>query len=325
MNLSKAINHLKKSSKMDNPFAICSLGFYYHTGNGVKQNMKKSLTLYRHAAELNNPRALCNIGVCYARGEGIEPDLIKAVEYFKQSSEFNNPFALFNLGVCYENGEGVEKDLPNAVKYYKRAAELNHPSALYNLGVCYDNGKGVQQNSIKAVKFYEKAAEFDHINSIFNLATCFICGDGINQDYKKAVELYHRIIELTDDSKTYFRLFYHYSSGIGIERNILQSIQFLIKSATLSYQESFVHIGLLLLNGTFITKNEEGAASYFRKSSEKYNSEGLFWYGVCLIEGKGIPKNFYVGRDFIECSCEKKFFLSELYYSSIEAMKHHYT
>jgi TPR repeat protein len=212
--------------------------------------------------------------------------------------------------------------MKEAIKLYEQAAEYNHPGALYNLGVCYDNGEGVAHDSFKAIEYYKQAAEFDHINAIFNLAICFQYGKGTNQDYKKTVELYHRIIKLNEDSQTYFKLFLLYSYGIGTERNILQSIQFLIKSANFDYKESFAQIGFFLLNGNFIDKIR--SCFYFKKSSEKYEFDGMFWYGFCLIEGKGIKKNLYLGRDLIERSIQQKFFLAKLYYSSIEEIKHIY-
>jgi TPR repeat protein len=252
---------------MNNPFAICSLGVCYHQGNGVRPNLEKSIELFKHAAKLNNPRALLNLGVCYSKGEGLERNSVKGFKYFTQSAKLNDPAAFYNLGFHYENGEGVEQDF------------------------------------IKAAEYYKLSANFDHIDAIFNLARLFYYGEGINQDYKKAVELYHRIIDLDQDSETYFILFGIYSSGNGIERNILQSIQFLIKSAHLDYSKSFVQIGLFLLNGNFTVKNEKEAVSYFKKSSEKYEFDGMFWYGFCLIEGKGISKNFYLGKDFICLVC----------------------
>jgi TPR repeat protein len=181
------------------------------------------------------------------------------------------------------------------------------------------------QDLNKAVEYYKRAAEFDNPSALFNLANCYLNGDGTNPDYKKAIKLYHRIIELAEDSQTYCTLFHLYSSVIGVEKDLSQSIQFLIKSANLLYQESFVQIGLFLLNGNFIDKNEEKAVSYFKKSSEKNESQGLFWYGFCLIKAKGIQKNLYLGRDFIERSIEQKFFLAKLFYSSIKILKHHYT
>jgi TPR repeat protein len=287
-NLQRSIYHLRKSAKMGNHFSLCNLGFCYGTGYGVKQNMKKAITLYKHAAT------------------------------------FNNSHALFNLGTCYKNGEGLEQDLIKAIHYYKRAAEFNHPTALYYLGVCYHKGEGVKHNLFKAVQYYKRAAEFDHIDAIFNLANCFFYGNGTNQNYKTAFELYQHIMKLTEDSQTYFKLFHLYSHGIGVRRNILQSIQFLIKSANLEYQTSFVQLDFILLNGNFIDKNKEEAISYFKKSSENYEIDGIFWYGFCLIKGKGIQKNIYLGRELIEISIEQEFLLAELYCSLIEEIKHNY-
>jgi TPR repeat protein len=54
----KALFHLKCSAEMDNPFAICILGFCYDVGDGVEQNLNKEFQLYQRAADLNNSNAL---------------------------------------------------------------------------------------------------------------------------------------------------------------------------------------------------------------------------------------------------------------------------
>jgi TPR repeat protein len=81
---------------------------------------------------------------------------------------------------------------------------------------------------------------------------------------------------------------------------------------------------LFLFNGIFIQRNEKESVSYFKKSCQQYKKDGLFWYGFCLFEGKGVDQNCYFGGDFIERSVEKHFFLAELYYSLIENRKYHY-
>jgi TPR repeat protein len=98
----------------------------------------------------------------------------------------------------------------------------------------------VEKDTQKAVEYFKLAAEMNHIKAIYNLAKCFFNGTGININFIKSFELFQRIIELNEDPQFYLELFYFYSCGYGIERDILQSIKFLITSSNLEYNESFV-------------------------------------------------------------------------------------
>lgn len=77
--------------------------------------------------------------------------------------------------------------------------------------------------------------------------------------------------------------------------------------------------------GSFIKTNEEEAVIFFNKAAKQYEADGMLWYGICLIEGRGTRKNFYLGRDFIERSLEKHFFLAVLYHPTIEERRRRFT
>jgi TPR repeat protein len=59
---------------MNNPCAICDLGFCYDTGYGIKQNMEKAVNYYIHACKLHSIAAFFNLTICYYYGDGVSQD-----------------------------------------------------------------------------------------------------------------------------------------------------------------------------------------------------------------------------------------------------------
>lgn len=83
-------------------------------------------------------------------------------------------------------------------------------------------------------------------------------------------------------------------------------------------------MGIFLLKGEFVEKNEEKAISYFEKCAKHYDVQGYFWFGLCLIEGRGIRKSFYRGLDLIQQANERNYFLAQLYYSLVQPFRRRY-
>jgi TPR repeat protein len=115
------------------------------------------------------------------------------------------------------------------------------------------------------------------------------------------LNLYIRAAE-SGMSQHLFRAYLCCFRGIGTERNIFLSIQYLQKSAEKNYHRAVVQYGILLLNGNFIPQNEEEAVNYFKISSSLHDGAGKFWFGLCLIEGKGIKLSYSLRFCFFEAS-----------------------
>jgi TPR repeat protein len=114
-----------------------------------------------------------------------------------------------------------------------------------------------------------------------------------------------------------YQCFIFLSQGIGIERNIKQSIPYLQSAGENNFLPSFIINGFIFLEGKFVEQNEEKAVSYFQRSANYHETKGKFWFGFCLIEGKGIRKSFYRGLELIQQANEDNDFLANLYLSIV--------
>jgi TPR repeat protein len=119
-----------------------------------------------------------------------------------------------------------------------------------------------------------------------------------------------------------FNLAQCYLKGIGISRIFSLYTQFIEKSAQEDNSSAFFEYGFLLLNEFLGSNKEMEAVSYFKKSADDQEIEGMFWFGLCLFEGKGIGRDSYKGIEMMEYSRNQEFLPSELYISSIPLYYH---
>ena len=101
--------------------AQASIGWMYHTGNGVKKNLKTAAEWYRKAADQGHEIAQNNLGVFYENGLIGPADPKKAAIWYEMAANQGYAYAQYNLGMLYAEGRGVKKDIEQA-KYWLRIA-----------------------------------------------------------------------------------------------------------------------------------------------------------------------------------------------------------
>jgi TPR repeat protein len=82
------------------------LGLRYHTGAGVRLDLRKAISHYRQAAEQGHARAQNNLGIYDASGEGVKVDKVKAAQLYGQAAEQGLADALHSLARSYHLEEG---------------------------------------------------------------------------------------------------------------------------------------------------------------------------------------------------------------------------
>lgn len=105
-----------------NPKAQATLGWMFHTGKGVRKNLKRALMWYRAAAKQNHIVAQNNVGVFYEQGVGVRKSYRKAAKWYREAAEMGYPYAQYNLGVLYHRGKGVKKNRNEAIFWLQIAS-----------------------------------------------------------------------------------------------------------------------------------------------------------------------------------------------------------
>ena len=112
------------------------LGWMYHAGKGVQENLEEAEKWDAKAANSQSARAQFYLGTLYrAKGE-----YKQAFEWLERSASQQYSPALYFLGQLYYVGEEVEVNREKAFEYFGQAAEKGHLFAQGN--IAYEMIKG---------------------------------------------------------------------------------------------------------------------------------------------------------------------------------------
>ena len=141
---------------------------------------------FESAALQGSALAQNTLGIFYLTGQGVKQDDKKAVSYFQQAALSGDANGEYNLAALYQQGRGVPKDPAFSLELYSRAAAKGHSNAMNNLGWLYQHGIGVKANPEQAAEWYRKAAASGNPDGEFNYGYAFLRGLGVKPDPKQA-------------------------------------------------------------------------------------------------------------------------------------------
>jgi len=257
--LGKSINTLIDEVNSGNPEAQIRLGDAF-----IEQysDEKTALQWYKKAADQNNPEGLFLTGL-------YNDNFAESLIFFEKAAELGHVKATHLTISFYKNGrKGVPQDFEKAFKWQKRLVEI-HPTsgAIESLANYYFDGLGVQKNVPKAYELYFKAIEIEDPSAIdyIPLFSSYIkLGDyyfHVDKDYKKAMYWYKKALAITNFSKANHMVGRMYYSGLGVEQDYLEAINYFSKSP--KYDESKNMIGVMYALGQGFDQNNEKAYKIF--------------------------------------------------------------
>lgn len=154
----ESFNWAKKAADQGNPYALYTVGGFYHEGIAVPKNIDLAIEYNKKAADLGDPQAEAVMGSLYYSGEFLEKDDEQAFHWFSSAADQGLASAQNQLAKLYYKGHGVKQDLYKTFHWTEKAAEQGDATAQARLGYLYYNGKGVTENIILAYHYYDLAA-----------------------------------------------------------------------------------------------------------------------------------------------------------------------
>ncbi|KAK8843622.1 hypothetical protein M9Y10_024682 [Tritrichomonas musculus] len=110
------------------------VGFLYHEGKYVKQDINKAIHYYKEASNFYDNYAKNNLGVIYKNGfyDGISPKLGLAIEYFEEAiRQKDDKLSMFNLSSIFMYDERINNDLNRSIDLLIKSSNLNfEPSCI---------------------------------------------------------------------------------------------------------------------------------------------------------------------------------------------------
>jgi|GEM_PF-5388146 len=283
---------------------------YYSGKNGKNQDRTKAGACYKRALDFDSNHVHSNyvLGWLYHHGEGVSQNLNAAIKHYVKSAQadhfdsikqlliIGNP----NLGTAdlwctlgdnyYSGRNGKKENRVKARACYERALKFdsNHVDSNYSLGWLYHHGEGVNQNPHEAQKYYEKSAQADHFDSIKQLLIIenpdvdtadlwstlgndyYFGKDGKEQDRIKARACYE--IALMYDSNhvnSNYNLGWLYQHGQGVSKNLDEAQKYYEKNAKANHFDSIKQL--------LIIENPDLGKASFRPILQQQNFN--YWGG----------------------------------------------
>ena len=231
---------LEPMSQKLQPYLQYRIGKMYCYGMGTKQNYAESFGWFLKSAYAGNKFAQFSLANQYYYGNGFYKDKQQALHWYMKAAEQGLPYAAYAVAQMYANGEAVLQDESKSQQYYAQAlagflklqeSDRADDNLLYKLGRMYRYGLGTDENISKALEYLSRSAKHGNANARRMIAIEQLSDEYIPQDVNKAVETLTELAENGDVVSAY-RLGKLYLFGAdGIERDVLQAMQWLAKSA----------------------------------------------------------------------------------------------
>ncbi|MGN1393279.1 MAG: hypothetical protein ACI4V7_04370 [Succinivibrionaceae bacterium] len=247
-NTSLAMGLLEPYVQKDEPYAS-----YLYAVQKIKSNDPKSVnsgfdlmfSLIKRKDIV--PEAAYFLYEVYALGlYGYPQDNKKAIYYVRIANKLGYKKAYTSLANCYYHGVAVERNYSEAYSLAKKAYEFNKKDleANYLLASMFLNGNGVEQNYLKAFEKYKFLAEYNYKDSKLLLATMMRSGYAPQTSNNEAIKIFKELA-LKDDPRACFYYGQYLYMGMGIKRNLPESLKFLIKAYQKGIKEAGFSIAMV--------------------------------------------------------------------------------
>jgi TPR repeat protein len=156
---------------------------------------------------------LNNVGYCYHRGKGVPQDLKKGIEFYgyaarqgyeqalhslERLAKDKHDEAYYQLGYTLVFGTNLPAKPREGVLYLKLAARHKHPAAMTMLARMYAKGTVVKQDEEQAIALVQAAAELGNVMAMNDWADRLREGSGVSVDLDAAVDWYWKAAEQQD-------------------------------------------------------------------------------------------------------------------------------
>lgn len=128
-NVPKALYHLEKSARLENDWAMYTLGMLYLKGEDVQKDIGTAIGYLEKAAERGNASAQYHLGKLYFNGEEIPQDVNRGIWYMEQAISNGNDAAMCFLGRAYLIGDNVSKNIKKGLELLQTAADRGNEYA----------------------------------------------------------------------------------------------------------------------------------------------------------------------------------------------------
>jgi TPR repeat protein len=185
-----------------------------------------------------------------------------------------------------QSGKPISQKDPRLDKHYKpKSLEEAHAiclikakngdtKAMYEAGVHYRFGMGTAVDMARAFEFILRAADNGNADAMNMLGEMYKDGIGIKQDYTTAFNILSKKT-LRSDYRANATLAYMLYKGLGCKQNYAAAYDLFINEAEYGNTSCMYYVGLCLRNGYGVPQNIKEATKWLKKSADKGDKQSI--------------------------------------------------
>ena len=252
------------------------------------------------AAEAGAREAIEQLGELYADGGyGVVPDPAKARETYERAVKAGSLEALASLGQLLLNTDFSAEGQKRGLEMLEQAAEAGQVAAANRLAEIYLGGLGVDPDVEKALHYYGVGLINDSEGAVVGLGDALRTGTRqLAPNPKVAMDLFQRAAD-KGEAGAMRRIASMYLNGEAVAQDVVRAEQMLTELAEAGDAQSFVDLGDLYREGTFVTADMPKAVGFYEKASALgFNAGTTRLAGLYLAGAEGVPINVKRSLDY---------------------------
>jgi TPR repeat protein len=155
------------------------------------------------------------------------------------------------------------------------------------------------------VDWYRKAAEAENAEAQYILGELLLKGDGVGRDFRQAALLFRRAAERGNLARAQYALCLLHQRGIGVLKNDVEAVLWCQKAADQNYSAAITHVGIAMLEGRGIAKDEDAARKTLERAAELDEPNAQYTLGRIYERGLGIKKDPVVAMKWFILAAEQ--------------------
>jgi TPR repeat protein len=255
--LPEILKYLEESAnKLDNSWAMYSLGNIYLSDEYDIHDQEQALSWYIKSEKFGNEAAAYKLGkFYYNNGEYKE-----AIEHMNQC---DNQYSNYILGKIYLDKDSSFYDINKGINSMEKAADENNSWAMYTLGKIFSDKDLNIYNIEKAIQWFKKSEELENEAAAYKLGKIYY----EKNDFNRAIKYLNKC----DNQYSNYILGNIYMNPESAYYNTDKGIDFLLKSANMGNSYAEMKIGILYLKGEGLDKNGSEAMKWLTSAANHGN------------------------------------------------------
>ncbi len=245
------------------------------------------------------------LGRAYYSGLGTTKNLILSKANYVKAIELGSIRSMHNLAVIYCD-PGCE-DLDSAYYWFSEAAKNGLADSYFGVattGALIRHNKNLPIDTIQFINYIKQGYSKGSMLCATELAKSYLSGFGVEKNSKKAYQLLIALPDEKLDAEALFVLGQMFENGNGVPQNFNKSTKYFKRSSDKGNTNATCQLGVCYQMGQGVEQNDSLAFMYYKKAANEGNAWGQRNVSTCYIEGIGTEINLSKGFEWVKMAAK---------------------